>query len=276
MISVAEALILAKENLKENNIDEREARLLLSLCLGISKEQTINIKEIDDEDNTRFIELVEKRCQGIPYAYLSGHKEFMGLDFEVNENVLIPREDTETLVLKAIKIAKENYNYPKVLDLCTGSGCIAISIFKNLECEMIGSDISQDALNVANQNATNNKANVRFIRSNLFSNINEKFDIIVSNPPYIRTDEIKFLQKEVKDNEPILALDGGKDGLDFYRNISKGAKDFLNNNGFLLFEIGFDEAKEVVEILKEEHYKSIEVVKDLSNNDRVIVAKNGG
>ena len=223
MISVAEALILAKEKLKENNIDEREARLLLSLCLGISKEQTINIKEIDDEDNTRFIELVEKRCQGIPYAYLSGHKEFMGLDFEVNENVLIPREDTETLVLKAIKIAKENYNYPKVLDLCTGSGCIAISIFKNLECEMIGSDISQDALNVANQNATNNKANVRFIRSNLFSNINEKFDIIVSNPPYIRTDEIKFLQKEVKDNEPILALDGGKDGLDFYRNISKEA-----------------------------------------------------
>lgn len=202
---------------------------------------------------------------------LFGYKEFMKLNFKVNENVLIPREDTEILVQEAIKLDKKN-----ILDMCTGSGCIAISLAKYVKnARVIGVDVSTKALEIAKVNADLNGVLVEFIKSDLFENVQGKYDLIISNPPYIRTDVTKTLQEEVK-REPIQALDGGIDGLDFYRTISNKARNFLNENGYLAFEIGYDEASNVSDILKKYKYKNIRLIKDLSENDRVIIAQKGG
>ncbi len=263
-----EVLLEGRKLLKENAIDEREARLLLAFSLELTPEKLLLRRDCTFREYQKFRKILEKRISGIPYAYIVGHKEFMKLDFVVNPNVLIPREDTEILVLETMKLKKK-----KILDMCTGSGCIAISLAKYLKDVSVDAvDISEKALNIASLNAKQNQVAVHFIKSNLFAEVNDKYDVIVSNPPYIKTKDLENLSIEVK-NEPVKALDGKEDGLFFYQKISKEAYEYLNPDGFLLFEIGFDEAKEVVDLLEKQNYKNIIVIKDLSENDRVVKAQ---
>lgn len=267
---INDALNHARTILKNNKIDSREARLLLAYSMDILSDDLIKYKECSDIEYEKFLSYIDRRINGEPFAYIVGVKEFMKLKFKVNENVLIPREDTEILVQETIKINKK-----RILDMCTGSGCIAISLAKYLKNAQIDAvDISAKALDVAKENAKNNNVHINFIESNLFEKVNLKYEIIVSNPPYIPTKDINNLMSEVK-REPLLALDGGVNGTDFYKLISKDAINYLEDNGFLIFEIGYDEAKLVYDILKNDGYKNIRVIKDLSMNDRVVIAEKG-
>ena len=230
----------------------------------------------------KFKELIQLRSEGTPLQHITGCQEFMSLDFTVNSNVLIPRQETEILVETLINYANnlkttDKIKHIKILDIGTGSGCIAISLaFYIKNCYIEAVDISGDAINLAKHNAALNGVDNRitFILSDLFEDIgNNKFDIIVSNPPYIEKKQIDNLQTEVKDYEPILALDGGADGLDFYRKIIGKAVYYLNNNGLLAFEIGYNQAKDVT-CLMEQNFSKIEVIKDLDKNDRVVMGRN--
>lgn len=259
-----------------------KARIILANLLDKSKEYLMihDDEEINDRLAKIYFEKMEKINNGIPLQYITNHQEFMGYDFYVDENVLIPQPDTENLVEEVIqlteKIDKERYEKKTILDMCTGSGAIGISLAKILDKNYLiyASDVSKEALKVAEDNSNRLMANVLFIESNLFKKISNlyKFDIIVSNPPYIETKVIEGLSKEVK-NEPMLALDGGKDGLDFYREISKEAYSYLNEGGFLAFEIGYDQRESVSKLLEENGYKNIYSRKDLSGNDRVVVGQ---
>ena len=214
---------------------------------------------------------VQKRAEHIPLQYIIGEQEFMGLRFKVNSNVLIPRQDTETLVEQVLKIVKPGM---KVLDLCTGSGCVLISVLKNApELTGVGSDISKTALLVAKENAKMHEVDADWIRSNLFDNITETFDVIMANPPYIPTGEILSLMPEVRDFEPENALDGGADGLDFYRKIAGQVKDYLNPGGYVYMEIGYDQGEAVSELMRNAGFTEVEVIKDLARNDRVVKGK---
>lgn len=274
-MKIKEALYACINNLKENNIDEAhsKARRLLAFTLNVPKEYLIinNEKELSKQDFEHYKNYITRLINGEPIQYIIGKQEFMGIEFNVNKDVLIPQPDTEILVEETIKIAKE-YNKPKVLDLCTGSGAIAVSIKKYVpEAEVFASDISIKALQLAKINNIDN--NINFIESNLFENINNEFDIIVSNPPYIRTEEIKSLSKEVQ-NEPLIALDGGQDGLDFYRDIIKQAHNYLKSNGKLCLEIGDEQKDAITQILKSNfNYTNIKYYKDLQGNDRVIIVE---
>ena len=269
--------ILEKEVLvlKENNIQEAtsKARRLLAFTLGVSKEYLVinELLEVSIENKNVFEAYIARIIEGEPIQYILGTQEFMGIEFLVNKNVLIPQPDTEILVEETIKLAK-TMNKPKILDLCTGSGAIAVAIKKYMpEAKVWASDISKDALEVAKLNEKEHK--ISFIESNLFENIKEKFDIIVSNPPYIKTEEIKTLSKEVQ-NEPKLALDGGQDGLDFYKKIVKEAIKHLNEDGYLCLEIGEDQREQVTKIIEQTNkYSKPQTIKDLGNNDRVIIVK---
>lgn len=233
------------------------------------------LDNVDERSVERFKNNIQNFFEGMPIQYINNKAYFMGLEIYVDENVLIPRCDTEILVEEIIKIVKKD-SLIKILDLCTGSGAIAISLKKYLNnIEIIASDISDKALMVAKKNASKIGVDVKFIESDLFNNINGKFDLIVSNPPYIKKFVIPSLDKQVR-NEPILALDGGKDGLDFYRKISYDAKRFLNNNGYLCFEIGYDQRKEVEDILLQNGYINIYSKKDYGGNDRIVICKYGG
>lgn len=210
---------------------------------------------------------VQKRAEHIPLQYIIGEQEFMGLRFKVNSNVLIPRQDTETLVEQVLKIVKPGM---KVLDLCTGSGCVLISVLKNApELTGMGSDISKTALLVAKENAKLHEVDAEWVRSDLFDNITETFDVIMANPPYIPTGEILSLMPEVRDFEPENALDGGADGLDFYRKIAGQVKDYLNPGGYVYMEIGYDQGEAVSELMRNAGFTEVEVIKDLARNDRV-------
>lgn len=276
-MTINDILNSANKVFKENNIENYfyETRELLSYVLNKTKEWImINLEsEISFEVESEFNKLINKRILGIPFQYILGYQYFFGNKFFVNENVLIPRADTEILVYKALDIA-QNRNNLNILDMCTGSGCIAISLAKELkDAYVLAVDISEEALKIARSNSIENQVNVEFIKSDLFSEIpNEKFDIIVSNPPYITTSEMLNLSKDVL-NEPHLALDGGEDGLKFYRNISCNALEFLNNGGYIVFEIGYTEGAAVCEILNNFNYNSIEIIKDYSGNDRVVIAR---
>ena len=277
--------------LKEKNVDDSffKARILLAYTLKKPKEYLIthDKDEVDFDTQVKFYDYLDRLIAGEPLQYITGNQEFMGFNFCVNKDVLIPQPDTELLVelvekyVKHINgledvdifetLDKKKNNNPKLLDLCTGSGAIAISLNKILNKSTVyASDISEKAIEVAIKNAKTNKATIKFILSDLFKNINEKFDIIVSNPPYIKSDVINTLSKEVQ-NEPRLALDGGKDGLDFYRRIIKDAKKHLNDEGMLFLEIGFDQRLDVIDILEENNYKNIISTQDLSGNDRVLI-----
>lgn len=275
-MDINKAIQIGRETLLKNGIDPREARFLLAFAMNIKKEELLKYRECSDEQYSKYLEIIDKR-KSEPFAYIVGHKEFMKLDFKVSNKVLIPREDTEILVQEVIKLSN-NINVDdeiKILDMCTGSGCIAISLAKYINnAKVTAIDINDEALMVAKENAERNNVEIKFIQSNLFENLSEnnKFDIIVSNPPYIQSNVIETLQDDVK-REPILALDGGEDGLYFYNEIIKNAYKFLNENGFLAFEIGFDQALEVSNIMKQYEYTQIKIVKDLSNNDRVVIGK---
>lgn len=275
-----------------------KVKLLIEYVLRISKEQIIlnEEKELTESEILKINSLLDKIKSGVPIQYIINKQEFMGMEFYVNENVLIPQPDTEILVEEVIKYCnklrhnQENNetnhktsekecrekNKPiKILDLCTGSGIIGVSLCKYLEnVEIYISDISEKALEVAKKNAKKHNANINFICSDMFKNIEEKeFDIIVSNPPYIESNVINNLSKEVQ-NEPKIALDGGEDGLDFYRIISEKANKYLKENGIIFLEIGYDQKDKVEKIFSNyNYYSNIECVKDLSGNNRVIIVK---
>lgn len=247
-----------------------DAWMLLEMAAKIDR--NYYYMHMDDEITKEQLEEYEwalkKRSEHIPLQYIVGETEFMGLPFKVNSSVLIPRQDTETLVEEALKVAKPGM---KVLDMCTGSGCIIISILHHgKELEGYASDISRHAINVAKENAKLNQVAVSFETGDLFDHIKGKYDIIVSNPPYIRTEEIAKLMPEVQNFEPFDALDGKEDGLFFYRKIAEQAGDYLNPGGHLLFEIGHDQGADVSELMVQTGFKDVRVIKDLAGNDRVV------
>ncbi len=279
---IKEALAKGTIMLKGENLDspKMKARLILQDTLNKPRQYLLvhDMEKITLEQEKRYFENIEKVKNGTPIEHITHIKEFMKMNFYVNENVLIPRQDTEILVEEVIKIAKR-INAKKILDLCTGSGAIAVSLAKYIEnSEITATDISADALRVAKKNANvNNVENqITFVESNLFDNIiREKYDMIVSNPPYIRKEVIKKLDREVQ-REPIIALDGGYDGLDFYRRIAIDAYQYLKYGGYLCFEIGYDQKEEVIEIIQnEEKYCKTYSKKDLYDNDRIVVTKLG-
>ena len=214
--------------------------------------------------------MLQERLTGKPLQYILGNVEFFGRKINVDKGVLIPRFETELLVDKCLPLISKK---SKILDLCCGSGAIGITVKLEKECEVVASDISEKALNVAKKNAKRLEANIKFIKSDLFQAINTKFDGIICNPPYIKSSEISELQKEVKDFEPIIALDGGEDGLDFYKKIIPNLKGHLVENGFAAFEVGAEQAESVVKIAKES-FDSIEVIKDFNSIDRIVVINN--
>lgn len=226
-------------------------------------------EEMTSEQTEEFKSLLKKRGEHIPLQYITGEQEFMGLTFHVNSHVLIPRQDTETLVEEALKLAKPGM---KIMDMCTGSGCILISILKNVkDTSGCGFDISKQAINVAKENAKLNEVVADFEKSDLFEHVTERYDMIVSNPPYIKTEEIVKLMPEVSEFEPVQALDGKEDGLFFYRKIIKECRDYLNPGGYVLFEIGYDQGEDVSEMMKYAGFLNVHVVKDLARNDRVVI-----
>jgi release factor glutamine methyltransferase len=225
--------------------------------------------ELNQEQELLYKEFIETRGRHIPLQHITQEQEFMGLNFKVNENVLIPRQDTEILVEEVLARLKDNMS---VLDMCTGSGCIIISL-KNGKNSIKASaaDISTKALEVARENARLNDVEINFVQSNLFENIEGKFNIIVSNPPYIPTKVIDGLMEEVRVHEPMIALDGMEDGLYFYREIIKNSLKYLNQGGSLCFEIGYDQGEAVSSMMKETGFINIKVIKDLAGLDRVVI-----
>ena len=225
-------------------------------------------EEVDPEILTEYERVVEKRAEHVPLQYITGEQEFMGMTFKVNSNVLIPRQDTETLVEETLKVIRPQMD---VLDLCTGSGCILLSILKNAPTVRgIGSDVSKQALLVAKENAKLHNLDAEWVRSNLFDNVSGQFDVIVSNPPYIAQAEILTLMPEVGQFEPVQALDGGLDGLDFYRRIVEEAPQYLKENGYLFFEIGWDQGAQVKKLMEDAGFADVAVIRDLAGNDRVV------
>ena len=279
-MTIKQAMIKGVTILKLEKIStpKLKARLLLQYVLKKPRQYLIvyDNQKLTDKEEQEYLKYIELVAQGEPIEHITHQKEFMKLSFYVDENVLIPRQDTEVLVEEVIKIAK-NIRAKKILDLCTGSGAIAVSLAKYLENTQITAlDISGKALDVAIANAKNNhvQEKITFVESNLFQDLRqEKYDIIVSNPPYIRRKEIATLDKEVR-KEPKIALDGGEDGLDFYREIIKKGCEYLKYGGYICLEIGYDQKEEVMQIIKDKkQYTETYCKKDLYDNDRVIVTR---
>lgn len=268
--------------LKTNNIEEPnlKSRLLMQYILKKPREYLLvhDDEELTLRQEVNYFKAIKKILEGIPLQHITHQQEFMKLMFYVDENVLIPRPDTEILVEEVIKIAKK-INAKKILDLCTGSGAIAISLAKYIKGSQItATDISRKALAIAKLNAINNNVEDRitFVSSDIFQNIpEEKYDIIVSNPPYIKRKVIQKLDTEVR-KEPIIALDGGDDGLKFYKNIIDNAYEYLKYKGYLCFEIGYDQKDEVIKLIENEgKYIDTYSKRDLYDNDRIVVTKLG-
>lgn len=272
--SYEQLLLDAAERLKEAEIADADidAWYLLELVIGMSRASYFLEKynRPSDEEIRKYEELLEKRISHIPLQHITGRQEFMGLDFMVSEDVLCPRQDTETLVESVLEYTSGR----KVLDVCTGSGCIAVALMKlgNASC-CDAVDLSEAALDIAKQNAEFNDVSINFIKSDMFEKIDGKYDIIVSNPPYIRPDVIETLMPEVREHEPLMALDGGSDGLDFYRIIAAQSKEHLEENGILAVEIGYDQWEDVSELFRQNGFRDIVRIKDLSQNDRVVMCK---
>lgn len=255
-----------------------KSRLIMQFILNKDRQYLVayDNEEITDIEEKKFFDSINKLIKGIPLQYITNRQEFMKMTFYVDENVLIPRADTEVLVEEILKIANR-INAKKILDLCTGSGAIAISLAKYIKnSEITATDISEKALNIAKKNAKINEVEnqITFIKSDLFEQLKkEKYDIIVSNPPYIKSDVVKTLEKEVQ-KEPAVALDGGFDGLKFYRKIIEKSYEFLKYKGYICFEIGFDQKEDVINLIEnQKNYIEIYSKKDLCDNDRIIIAK---
>lgn len=266
---------LAEEGIEEFSLD---AWYLLEYVTGVSKAMYFAEPEraVSEENADRYIDCIRQRAAHIPLQHITGEQEFMGYPFCVNEHVLIPRQDTEILVEEAIQIMRPKM---KILDMCTGSGCIVLSILKMCkekyymtDLQGVGADVSEEALKVARENSRRLEVPVTWIQSDLFAKIpeEEKYDVIVSNPPYIETAVIDTLQEEVRLHDPYIALDGKEDGLYFYRRIISEADKYLKPQGKLMFEIGCDQAEAVEELMKNAGYEQITVKKDLAGLDRVV------
>lgn len=269
---------LGKEKLTQAGIAEADldARLLLEyICKTNRNDLLVHAdREVTKEQQEQYLDWIRKRAEHVPLQHLTGVQEFMGLEFQVNEHVLIPRQDTEVLVEE---ILKDLHDGSRILDMCTGSGCILISLLHySNDCQGTGVDISADALTVAKQNAAKllkNKSDdtsVQFVESDLFEKVEGKFDILVSNPPYICSGEIPALMEEVRAHEPLLALDGTEDGLFFYRRIIGKSRQYLYNGGRLFFEIGYEQGEAVSGLMTEAGFCDVKVVKDLAGLDRVV------
>ncbi len=277
-MTIKQAITKGMIMLKSNNVEspKLKARLLLQYVLDKPRQYIIvyDNKEIDKQQQWQYFVNIEKLTKGVPLQHITHRQEFMKMDFFVDENVLIPRPDTEILVEEVIKIAQK-YNSPRILDLCTGSGAIAISLKKFVpNADITAVDISEKALEIAQKNAKKLETKINFLKSDLFDKLdNKKFDIIVSNPPYIRKDEIKKLSEEVQ-KEPKIALDGGEDGLDFYRIITEQAINYLKTGSLLCFEIGYNQKNDVIKIIEDDqNYKNTYCKKDLYGNDRIIITQ---
>ena len=255
-----------------------DVELLLKRALGDVDSMYIRMyldKELSEDQEKYFLEMMKDRLNQRPIAYILGNREFMGLDFFVKEGVLIPRPDTETLVEEIINICN-NKTGLNILDIGTGSGAITVSLAKYLDkSHIVSVDISDIALEIASKNAVSNKVDERidFIKSDVFSNVSRenKFDIIVSNPPYIKKSDIDGLDRQVKDFEPYNALEGGEDGLDFYRKITRESREFLNENWILAYEVGHDQASDVSKIMQQNGFKGIYTKSDLQGFERVVI-----
>ena len=280
MITIKQAIEKAATLIRSSQIDapKMKARLLMQYVLQKPRQYLIvyDNKMITKEQEIRYFKNVERLRKGVPLQHITHSQEFMKMNFFINADVLIPRADTECLVEEVIKVA-EKTNAREILDLCTGSGAIAVSLAKYIpESVITAVDISEKALEVAKRNAKENgvESQITFIKSDLYENLpRKKYDIIVSNPPYIKRDIIKTLNKDVQ-REPKIALDGGYDGLDFYRKIIPKAYEHLKNKGYICLEIGYDQKDEVMEIIKnEDKYSDEYCVKDLMDRDRVICTR---
>lgn len=252
--------------------DRLEAEWVVTLALSKDRISEVLNLELNDADINRIDNVLLQRISGKPLAYIIGNAEFYGRNFVVDENVLIPRPETELLVDKLVQDINKSKAKLNVLDLCTGSGAIGITIALETNTNVLCSDISEGAIKVAERNNNNLNANIKLIQSDLFAEIFEKFDIIVSNPPYIKSEDVLSLDKEVRDFEPHLALDGGDSGLDFYKKIISEAPNYLKPNGKLYFEIGIGQSEDVKELMKND-FENIEVIKDYNKIDRVIIGK---
>lgn len=278
-MKINEVLRHGEITLIEAEIEEGKlkAKLLLLAVLNITKEEyaVLQNEEIDDDSEIRYKGKIEELKQGRPLEYIIGKAYFLGDEYIVNENVLIPRLETELVVNKALDLIK-NHGIKKVLEIGSGSGVIGIHLVKNSDISLVAVDISDKAIETACKNAS--RLNVDFsryevIKSDVYENIGEKFDLIISNPPYVKTSEMETLNKDVL-NEPHLALDGGVDGLDLYRKIIENAFNYINGYGsFLILEIGATLAEDVVQILEENNWKSNEVFTDFSGLNRMIISE---
>lgn len=264
---------LGKEKLAAASIPEADldARLLLEYVCHTSRNDLLvhGDREVAETEQKAYEQLLAKRAEHIPLQQLTGEQEFMGLTFSVNEHVLIPRQDTEVLVEEVMKNLHDGF---RILDLCTGSGCILLSLLHySNDCSGVGADLSEEALEVARKNAEQlGESSALFVQGDLFAPVEGKFEIIVSNPPYICSDVIPTLMEEVREHEPMQALDGGADGLDFYRKIIQGAKEHLCGGGQLFFEIGYDQGEAVQRLMEQAGYREVECVQDFAGLDRVV------
>ena len=275
-MKIKEALIEGRDFLKNLEYTDPiyETRKILAEILNkdLSYLVSHDNEKLEEAIKNKYFDILKKRKEGIPLQYILGREDFYGRTFTVLEGVLIPRQDTEISVEVILKILKEN-NINKMLEIGCGTGIVSITVDleSKRKMDITALDISPYAIKNTTINKKNLKSNIKILKSDLFDKVCGKFDLIYSNPPYIKSSEIENLQLEVKDHEPRLALDGGIDGLYFYREIIKEAPNYLNNNGFLVFEIGYDEAEDI-SLIMEKNFDT-KIYKDLNNLDRVIVGQ---
>lgn len=266
---------MGADKLRHAGIEEAslDARLLLEEVCGTDRNTLLvhGDKEVTEEQRECYVNYIAQRSRHIPLQHILGYQEFMGLRFAVSPAVLIPRQDTETLVEEVMRFLHDGMH---ILDMCTGSGCILLSLLNySNDCVGVGCDLSADALKVAAENAAMLGIEAEFLQSNLFEEIKGRYEMIVSNPPYIKSGAIKELMEEVREHDPVMALDGGEDGLFFYRKIVVSAGDYLYPGGMLFFEIGCDQADAVSGLMQDAGYKDITVCKDLAGLDRVVYGR---
>ena len=266
------------ERLTAAGIEEAklDARLLLEELCGTDRNDLLvhGDRPVTEEQEKNYVNQIELRSRHIPLQHITGYQEFMGLRFKVTPDVLIPRQDTETLVEEVLKNLHDGM---RILDLCTGSGCILLSLLRySNDCVGVVADLSRKALAVAEENAGTLGLSAEFVQGNLFEPVTGKFEIIVSNPPYIPSNVIPTLMGEVREHDPLIALDGKEDGLYFYREIIGKASEYLYPGGMLFLEIGCEQAGAVAELMKNAGYRDVTVCKDLAGLDRVVSGRYGG